>query len=153
MAGLSDLVREIKLASENIRKTDDANREKLEGIEANVNELFKRTGRPGGYADHRDTDVRKDAAAMLVAKHSIDVPRFETTEYQPSSSQVDEALMAMRGLRQLIRHGDPNKLSGEVHKSLSAFSFGANSFALSPVQSDRALSCLVRSERPERTNR
>jgi hypothetical protein len=49
----------------------------------------------------------------------------------------------MRGLRQLIRHGDPNKLSGEVRKSLSAFSFGANSFALSPVQSDRTLTCLV----------
>jgi hypothetical protein len=29
-AGLPQLVQEIKLASENIRKTDDANREKLE---------------------------------------------------------------------------------------------------------------------------
>jgi hypothetical protein len=108
---------------------------------------------PGGYADFSDIDERKDAAAMVIAKHSLDVPRFETTEYQPSSAQVDEAVMAMRGLRQLIRHGDPNKLSAEVRKSLSAFSFGANSFALSPVQSDRTLSCLVRSERPERTNR
>jgi hypothetical protein len=51
--------------------------------------------------------------------------------------------MATRGLRQLIRHGDANKLGGEVRKSLSAFSFGANSFALSPVMANRTLSCLI----------
>jgi hypothetical protein len=95
-AGLPQLVQEIKLASENIRKSDEANREELEGIKASVNELYKRTGRPGGHADSSDTDERKDAAAMVVAKHSIDVPRFETTEYQPSGEQVDEAVMAMR---------------------------------------------------------
>jgi hypothetical protein len=80
---------------------------------------------------------------MVIARHSLDVPRIETTEFRPISAQVEEAVMAMRGLRQLIRHGDPNKLSSEVRKSLSAFSFGANSFASSPVQSDRTLSCLV----------
>jgi hypothetical protein len=45
---LAQLVQEIKLASENIRKSDDESRHRLDGIEASVNELFKRTGRPGG---------------------------------------------------------------------------------------------------------
>ena len=47
-AGLPQLVQEIKLASENIRKSDDANREKLEDLESryasletSVNDLFK----------------------------------------------------------------------------------------------------------------
>jgi hypothetical protein len=142
-AGLAQLVQEIKLASENIRKSDDESRHRLDGIEASVNELYKRTGRPGRFGDNCDTAECKDAAEMVIAKHANDVPRFETTEYRPSREQVDEAVMAMRGLRQLIRHGDPNKLSAEVRRSLSAFSFGANSFALSPVQSDRTLSCLV----------
>jgi hypothetical protein len=68
-AGLAQLVQEIKLASENIKSADDANRHRLDGIEASVNELFKRTGRPGGYADHNDSDERKDAADMVIAKH------------------------------------------------------------------------------------
>jgi hypothetical protein len=46
-AGLPQLVQEIKLASENIRKADEANRQELEGLKASVNELYKRTGRPG----------------------------------------------------------------------------------------------------------
>jgi hypothetical protein len=142
-AGLAQLVEEIKLASANIRSTDDETRRQIRAVEESVNDLYRKVGRPGGYADPRDTDERKDAADMVIAKHSLDVPRIETTEFRPSGAQVDEALQAMRGLRQLIRHGDPNKLSGEVRKSLSAFSFGANSFALSPVQSDRTLSCLV----------
>jgi len=54
---------------------------------------------------------------MVIAKHSLDVPRIETTEFRPSSAQVDEAVMAMHGLRQLIRHGDTNKLSSEVWAS------------------------------------
>jgi len=142
-AGLPQLVQEIKLASENIRKADEANRQELEGIKASVNELYKRTGRPGAEWSSDLTDERKDAAAMVIAKHSLDVPKYETTEYQPGRAQVDEAVMAMHGLRQLIRHGDPNKLSAEVRKSLSSFSFGANSFALSPVMANRTLSCLV----------
>jgi hypothetical protein len=96
-AGLPQLVQEIKLASENIRKTDDANCEHIHAIEQSVNELYKRSGRPGGYADFSDTDERKDAAAMVVAKHSLDVPRFETTEYQPSREQVDEAVRPCAG--------------------------------------------------------
>jgi HK97 family phage major capsid protein len=140
---LPQLVQEIKLASANIRTADDEHRQHLRAIEESVNDLYRKVGRPGGFGSDYDTDERKDAAAMVIAKHSLDVPRFETTEYQPSTAQVDEAMLAMRGLRQLIWHGDPNKLSGEVRKSLSAFSFGANSFALSPVQATRTLSCLV----------
>ena len=38
-AGLAQLVQEIKLASENIRKADDESRERLKSIEASVNDL------------------------------------------------------------------------------------------------------------------
>jgi hypothetical protein len=78
---LAQLAPEIKIASENIRTADDETRRQIRAIEASVNELYKRQRRPGGYADFTDTDERKDAAAMVIAKYSIDVPRFETTEY------------------------------------------------------------------------
>jgi hypothetical protein len=44
----------------------------------------------------------------------------------PSAAQVDEAISAQRGLRQLLRHGDLNRLDAEYRKSPSSFSFGAN---------------------------
>jgi hypothetical protein len=45
-AGLPQLVQEIKLASENIRKSDEANREKLEAIEASINDLYGKNAAP-----------------------------------------------------------------------------------------------------------
>ena len=43
MTGLSDLVREIREALTNISKANAKNAHRLDGIEASVNELFKRT--------------------------------------------------------------------------------------------------------------
>ena len=68
-AGLAQLVKEIKLASENIRKSDDANRNRLEGLESrytsletSINDLFKRTGRPGAEWSSDLTDEHSQQA-------------------------------------------------------------------------------------------
>lgn len=80
-AGLAQLVQEIKLASENIRKSDDESRHRL-GIEASVNELFKRTGHPGAEWNSDLTDERKSAIEMCRARHNERLPKSDlvTTE-------------------------------------------------------------------------
>jgi hypothetical protein len=90
-------VQEIELASENIRKSDDANRDKLERIESryatlenSVNDLFKRTGRPGG---EWSSDLRTSANPNrnVPDAHNERLPKSDllTTEYTPSSGIRD----------------------------------------------------------------
>jgi HK97 family phage major capsid protein len=144
MTGLNDLVAQVKEASLNIKRADAAFGQRLDGLENNVNELFKKTSRPGfgGERDDASTE-RKSAVEMCRMKHALDVPKVETSEYVPSSAQVDAAIAARRGLRQMIRHGDINKLDAFERKSLSAFSFGTNQFLMAPEMSNQVLSCLV----------
>jgi hypothetical protein len=65
-AGLGDLVEQIREASGNIRLADEKNSKRLDGIEASVNELYKRTGRPGGYADLSDTDETQPGRHWMI---------------------------------------------------------------------------------------
>jgi hypothetical protein len=70
-AGLADLVREIKDASANIRSADDETRRQIRAIEASVNELYKRTGRPGSFGDDCDTDERKSAIELCQIRKGL----------------------------------------------------------------------------------
>jgi hypothetical protein len=86
-AGLPQLVQEIKLASENIRKTDDVNREKLENIEQSINELYRRTGRPGAEISN-DGDERKCAIEMCKSHHAITVNASQMPNVTPGSTPI-----------------------------------------------------------------
>jgi len=133
MSDDTSLVEQIKEASALIAQSDARMHERLGGIEGSVNELFRRTGRPGAFGgDLGATDERKSATEMCRIKHALDVPKIETTEYVPSSAQVDAALAAKRGLKALIRHGDMNKLDSMERKSLSAF-VRSNSLLTTPA--------------------
>lgn len=48
-AGLGDLVEQIKEASRNIELSNARKDKRLDSIEASVNELFRKTRRPGGF--------------------------------------------------------------------------------------------------------
>jgi hypothetical protein len=107
---LDDLVAQVKEASHNIKRADDAFGKRLDGLENSINELYKKTSRPGGFGGGFDdaSFERKDAVEMCRIKHALDVPKIETAEYVPPSAQIDAAIAARRGLRALIRHGDTN---------------------------------------------
>jgi hypothetical protein len=144
MSGLGDLVDQIKETTHDIKRADDAFGKRLADVEKSINDLYRKTSRPGGFsADLAATDERRDAVELCRIKHALDVPKIETTEYIPGSAQVDAALAARRGLLALIRHGDMNRLDSFERKSLSAFSFGTNQFLLPPQMVSQALSCLV----------
>jgi hypothetical protein len=51
-------------------------------------------------------------------------------------------LLHRKALRNLIRYGDLARLDQLERKSLTSFSFGANSFILAPEMSSTVLSCL-----------
>ena len=148
-AGLPQLVQEIKLASENIRKSDDANRYKLENLESryaalenSVNDLYKRTGRPGAEWTADDASFeRKSAIEMCKTRHNERLPKSDllTTEYTPSSTEIEEAIVARRALPSLMRHGNLDRFDGSIRKALSSFSFGSNGFLLPPERSNQVL--------------
>jgi hypothetical protein len=143
-AGLPQLVQEIKLASENIRKTDDANREHLRGIEESINDLYRKVGRPGGFGGDYDTDERKSAIGLCqIHKSLVAEGDVHTADYAPSASEITAAMRARQGLKQLFRTGHIDRLDPEYRKSLSSFSFGNNGFLLAPEMSDRVLRCIV----------
>src|SRR5262249_932002 len=64
-----------------------------------------------------------------------------TPIYVPSSSEIEDAMLATTALRSVFRTGNVDRV--EFKKQLSSFSFGSNEFVLPPQMSDRVLSCLV----------
>ncbi len=88
LAGLSDLVREIKQASENIEMGDARTAERIEGLEKHINELYKKTSRPGGFDGYREDELyeRKSAVEMCKMRHNERLPKSDltTAEYAPT---------------------------------------------------------------------
>jgi hypothetical protein len=142
-SGLADLVEQIKETSHNIKRADNVFGQRLDGIEANVNELFRKTSRPGPEGGGDFGFERKEAREFCKQRHDLTANKVEE-EYSPSSLEVDQAINAQRGLKAYLRHGDLNRLPTEHRKGLSAFSFGPpGNFLLPPTQANRVLSCLV----------
>jgi hypothetical protein len=44
--------------------------------------------------------------------------------YSPNSADIDNAMLAGRAMRTMLRHGDMGRLDVAERKSLSSFSFG-----------------------------
>jgi hypothetical protein len=144
MAGLGDLVQEIREASRSIEMGDARTGKRLEQIEKSVDSLFVKIGRPGASGDCDDAGFERTATEMCKSRHAITVNKVEEVEYSPSGPEIDQAINAQRGLRAYLRHGDMDRLAPEYRKGLSAFSFGPpGNFLLPPTQADRMLSCLV----------
>jgi hypothetical protein len=57
-----------------------------------------------------------------------------------ASAEIDDELLAHRGMKALFRHGEPARLDTAERK---AFSFGNNGFIIAPQMAIRVLSCLV----------
>jgi hypothetical protein len=116
---------------------------RLESIEASVNELFRKTGRPraDGYRD--DVVFERKVPPRCAALGTCLKCRRSRRPSTFNSAQIDEAIAARRGFKSLIRHRDMNKLDAHECKSLSAFSFGTNHFPMAPEMSNQVLSCLA----------
>jgi HK97 family phage major capsid protein len=146
ISGFAELVAEFKAASAAIEACDSRFDRRLDGFEANLNDLMRRAGRPGAQGDGDGGDERKDAIGLCLTKHMLDRPKDNglAPGYAPSSAEIDEALRCKKALVKLFRTGELNHLDGAERKSLTSFSLGAGSnFILPPQMSNRVLSCLV----------
>ena len=89
--------------------------------------------------------MRKSAIELCRVRHELNVPKDSgnAAAYTPGSGEIEDAIMHKAALDLLLRSGDPNTLPSDYRKSLSAFSFGSNSFILTPQMTNRVLSCIV----------
>jgi HK97 family phage major capsid protein len=72
-----------------------------------------------------------------VTKRDVSLP-----EPSFSEAQIDEAKLAIKGLRSLMHSTSIDQVPLECRKALSAFSFGSQGFLLAPEMSQTILSCL-----------
>jgi HK97 family phage major capsid protein len=144
---LTALVDEIRQASGAFERGDNAVNRRVDKLETSINELFRKTSRPGAdwVADDDAAFACKSATEMCKVRRALTVPKIDggvADDYTPSSSEIDEALAARKALKSLFRNGEA-RLDHLQKKSLSSFSFGTNAFLLPPEMSTRVLSCLV----------
>jgi HK97 family phage major capsid protein len=144
---IAELVAEIKTASTAIANGDSAVQKRVDKHEEAINELFKKTSRPGAEwaVDDDATFARKSAVEMCKVRRALNTPKIDagiSDDYTPTSNEIDDALLARKAIKKVFRTGEA-RLDHLERKSLSAFSFGSNGFLLAPEMSSRVLSCLV----------
>lgn len=170
---LSHLMAQIKEASENIKNADNATMHKLEGIEHNmkrsgerlivldgdlkevkaqcasletsVNDIWKRTGRPGSVlTSDDDVSERKAAIEFLQWQHEDRIKKKDhQNPFVPAEEQIKSAITYRKALNAAMHAADHNTMPVEYRKSLSAFSFGTNAFVLTPQMTNRVIRCIV----------
>jgi hypothetical protein len=140
---LTNLLAEIRGANARLDERDSATRSRLATLEATVNDLMRRAGRPS--AGFGETDERTQAVELLRMKHHASLTKHDPLFGEPnfSSEQVSEATLAIKGIKTLMHSTSIDQLPLDQRKALSAFSFGSQGFMLAPEQSNEILSCLV----------
>src|SRR5262245_48921051 len=145
MEGLAELVSEVRRVAADINSGDTKTNQRIDVLQKALDGVLLRLNRPGAAADNDNIDERKQASDFCVLRRNITVPKSDgnTVIYLPSPTEIDEARTACRGLRNLWRLSDPNRLDQLERKSLSSFSFGTNEFLLPPTLASQVLSCLT----------
>src|SRR5215472_2195206 len=140
---LANVLHEIKSANSRLDERDNATRARLSNLEASINDLMRKQGRPGGNG-LGETDARKSALELLEQKYYHVQTKHDFSLPEPSFSeqQIDEAKLAIRGIKQLMHSTSIDQVQPDCRKALSAFSFGSVGFILAPEQSNEILSCL-----------
>jgi HK97 family phage major capsid protein len=141
------LIAEIRASTAALQARDRDFRERMQALEGTVNDLFKRLDRPRGSGEGLDgIDERQSAIGLLTHKHQLvntkrDSAAPEVVNF--SAEQVNEAQLAIRGLRNLMHSTSIDQVPLDQRKALSSFSFGSAGFILAPEMSSQVLSCLA----------
>ncbi|HMF27390.1 MAG TPA: hypothetical protein VKE42_01375, partial [Candidatus Cybelea sp.] len=122
----------MKAAAANMADGDARTNERINAIAKSLDGVLVRLNRPASdrYPNDDEVNERKEAADFCVLRRNVTVPKTDgnNTPYTPSSTEIEDARTACRGLRNLFRLSDPNRLDQLERKSLSSFSFGTNEF-------------------------
>lgn len=161
---LADVMKDVKAATENIDKAETNTSKslaeiktsttkletgqktleaKFEAIETSVNDLYKRSGRPG-YEMEGDVTERKSAIEYCQTRHDLKQPAKDPEHLcNPNEDEIKTAIIAHKAVNALMNTTNIDSLIAEYRKSLSAFAFGSNGFILPPQMGDRVISCIV----------
>src|SRR5262245_778990 len=142
---LNNILAEIRSATTTLDQRDAATRSRLSNLESAVNDLLKARHRPGGGGDgFGDIDGRASALELLRQKFFSTTTKHDASMPPPSFSeaQIDEAKLAIAGIRTLMHSTSIDQLPHDQRKALSAFSFGSQGYILAPEMSQTILSCL-----------
>jgi HK97 family phage major capsid protein len=147
---IDQLLREVQTTRTALANGDDARsktltelRTKVAKMEAAIDGLSRRLGRPGG-SDSGNTTERDEARALLELKHVIRQPKHDPggAPFVADEPAIEEAMLAVKGMRHLLQTTDINSLPHDERKALTSFSVGASGFILPPEMSSQVLSCL-----------
>jgi len=137
---LNNILAEIRSASAGLEARD----KRVHELERAVNEVMKHMGRPSGGHAFGDTDGRAQAIELLEQKHFAATTKRDVSLPPPnfSEAQLDEAKLAIAGVRSLMHSTSIDQVPLDQRKALSSFSFGSQGFLLAPEMSQTILSCL-----------
>src|SRR5262245_17967361 len=138
---LANVAAMIRSASEGIEARD----KRIRALENSVNDVLLKMGRPGGGDfNAAAVDARASAIGLLEQKHCSVATKRDVSLPGPnfSEQQVDEARLAIAGIRSLMHSTSIDQVPLDQRKALSSFSFGSQGFMLAPEQSQTILSCL-----------
>ena len=138
---LANVAAMIRSASEGIEARD----KRIRALEQSVNDLLLKMGRPGGGDfNAAGRDARESAIGLLEQKHCSVATKRDVSlpEQHFSEAQIDEAKLAIAGIRSLMHSTSIDQVPLDQRKALSAFSFGSQGFLLAPEMSQTILSCL-----------
>jgi HK97 family phage major capsid protein len=148
---VGELLREVELtrteltSSDNVRSKSIAElRTKVAKMEAAVDGLSRRIGRPSSSLDLGGDGEREQARALLELKHVMRQPKHDPggAPFVADDTAIEEATLAVRGIKHLLQTTDASSLPHAEHKALTSFSVGSSGFLLPPEMSGRILSCL-----------
>lgn len=170
---LADILKDVRAASENITQAENEHKKslkdlmkqqtelstafggfrddhkglvtKFEGLETSVNDLWKKTGRPGQSeaVTKAEADERDEALEFLRDRHEAKLVKKDPDHlFKPTEDQIKEAITYKKAFNAAMHTVDQNTLPVEYRKSLSAFSFGSNAFILTPQQTNVVIRCI-----------
>src|SRR5262249_20215590 len=92
---LANIINDIRAATESLEARD----RRVRALEATVNDMLKRAGRPTGGNGFGETDERKSALELLRQKHFSTQTKVDPLVPEPSfsQSQIEEAKLAIAG--------------------------------------------------------
>ena len=98
-----ELVAEIKAATGGIKEGDHKFRQRLDGFEQSLNELYKKVGRPGHEVVDDTITERKDAIARCRNWHDLQTPKDTGGAiYSPDQAAINNAKLATKSMRALL---------------------------------------------------
>jgi HK97 family phage major capsid protein len=129
-----------------VQKISDHLAKQVAALQAAVDSISRKIGRPGASALGAEFSAGADAAAarsLVELKYRLRIPKHDPQHpFAPSMDDVSEAETAIKAMRHLLRTTSIDTLDHVERKALTSFQLGSSGFLLPPEWSSRILSCL-----------